>query len=240
MRGSSVAQRRNSQAATGIGRKNKAEWRITGSRLPCAAKHPGGLGLRPLADGSVTRIADYLDEGDLTMLLSWLRSPKAPKKRPTSYRPSLETLDERIVPANPHLVSATSSIDSAGALVANFKETGLGDTVQINYTLFANASATYVYVNHGGNLPRAPQFTVVAGPVDATGTFTSGLNGQITASLTAQPPGAPQSFIDPAPKGQHVALFSVSYTTVTLADTTNAVFVSLADQSAQLIVSNHG
>jgi hypothetical protein len=76
--------------------------------------------------------------------------------------------------------------------------------------------------------------------VDATGTFTSGKNGNITASLTVQPPPAPQSFIDAAPNGLHVALFSVSYTTVTLTDTTNMVSVSLADQSIQLIQSKHG
>jgi hypothetical protein len=172
------------------------------------------------------------------MLLSWLRPRRAPN-RPASRRLGLESLDERIVPANAHFVSATSSITSAGALVASFKEAGLGDTVQVNYELTANASATYVYVNNGGNLPQSPQFTTVAGPVDVTGTFTSGKNGQITASLTAQPPPAPQSFIDAAPNGLHVAVFSVSYTTVTITDTTNSVSASLADVAIVLIQSKH-
>jgi hypothetical protein len=173
------------------------------------------------------------------MLLSWLRSPRTPSKRPAPSRPTLETLDERIVPVSPHFISATSSIDSAGALVANFKEAGLGNNLNIDYTLSAHSTATYVYVNHGNNLPQAPQFTTVQADVVAAGTF-SVKNGQVTASLTAQPPPAPQAFIDAAPNGLHVALFSVSYDTVTLTDTTNNVQVSLADQqSGQLVFPKH-
>jgi hypothetical protein len=172
------------------------------------------------------------------MLLSWLRSPKAPHKGHAPTRPLLETLDERIVPAA-HFVNATDSITTAGALVADFKEAGLGNNLNIDYSLTANATATYVYVNGGGNLPQAPQFTTVSGPVIATGTFSSDDNGHVDGSLTAQPPPAPQSFIDAAPNGLHVALFSVSYDTVTLTDTTNNVSVSLADQSIQLIQNKH-
>src|SRR5262249_48310885 len=100
-------------------------------------------------------------------------------------------------------------------------------------------SATYVYVNKGGNLPQSPQFTTVAGPVTGTGTFTSGKNGSITGSITVEPPAAPQSFIDAAPNGLHVAVFSVAYTNVALTDTTFAVSVTLADQSIQLIQPKH-
>ena len=171
------------------------------------------------------------------MLLSWLRSRPAPK-RPAPRRLEVESLDERIVPAA-HFNSATDSITSAGVLVANFKEAGLGNDVMVNYDLSATATAKYTYVNKGGNLPQSPQFTTVAGPVDATGTFMSGKNGSITASLTVQPPPAPQSFIDAAPNGLHVALFSVSYTDVKLTDMTFGVSVTLAGQSVQLIQSNH-
>lgn len=162
-------------------------------------------------------------------------------KRPIPFRPALEVLDERIVPSNAHFINATDVLNSAGALVASWKEAGLGDTVQVNYSLSANASATYVYVNKGGNLPQAPQFTFVSGPVTATGTFTSGKNGNITASLTLQPPPAPQAFIDATPNGLHVALFEVSYSNVVLTDTTNNVSISLADlASGPLIQSKHG
>jgi hypothetical protein len=106
--------------------------------------------------------------------------------------------------------------------------------------LTANATATYVYVNKGGNLPQAPQFTTVTGLVDVTGTFTSGKNGSITASLTAQPPPAPAAFIAATPNGLHVALFSVSYTNVTFTNTTFSDSTTLAVVSAQLIQSKHG
>jgi len=119
--------------------------------------------------------------------------------------------------------------------VANFKEAGLGDTPTVSYVLSADATAKYAYVNKGGNLPQSPQFTTVAGPVTAEGTFASGKNGSITGSLTAQPPPAPQIFIDAAPNGLHVATVSVSYTNVTLTDTTFGVSVTLADQSITLI-----
>jgi hypothetical protein len=175
------------------------------------------------------------------MLPSWLQPSRASQKRPASTRLSLESLDERIVPAA-HFNNASSSITNAGVLVASFKEAGLGDTVQIDYALTANANATYVYVNNGGNLPNSPQFTFVAGPVLGTGSFTSEKNGSITGTLTVQPPPAPQAFIDAAPNGLHVALFSVSYNTVTLTDTTNNIAVSLASQdSGQLVFpkNNH-
>jgi hypothetical protein len=59
--------------------------------------------------------------------------------------------------------------------------------------------------------------------VSATGEFNSGKNGNITASLTVQPPPSNIS----CPGGQKLQLASASYTGVTLADTTNSVSVSL-------------
>jgi hypothetical protein len=172
------------------------------------------------------------------MLFSWLRSRPAPR-RPAPRRLEVERLDERIVPAA-HFNNASDSITSAGALVASFKEAGLGDTTQVNYELTATATGTYVYVNKGGNLPQSPQFTTIVTQVNEPATFTSGKNGSITGTITAQPPPAPQSFIDAAPNGLHAALFSVSYTNVTLTDTTFHVSVSLADQSGgPFIQSKH-
>ena len=173
------------------------------------------------------------------MLFSLFRSRTT--TRPAPRRPELERLDDRIVPAGPgaHFNSAASSITSAGVLVADFKEAGLGNDVQVNYDLHATATATYTYVNKGGNLPQAPQFETVTGPVDGTGTFTSGKNGSITGTITVQPPPAPQSFIDATPNGLHVALFSVSYTNVMLTDTTFSDIAILADVSAQLIQSKN-
>jgi hypothetical protein len=96
-----------------------------------------------------------------------------------------------------------------------FKEAGLGTNQLIDYAATADGTAIYVCVNRGGANPSASNKTAVAGPVTATGTFSSGKNGQVTASLTVQPP-----FQDiGCPPGQNQELASVTYTNVVLTDT---------------------
>jgi hypothetical protein len=68
----------------------------------------------------------------------------------------------------------------------------------------------------------------VAADVSAEGTFNSGKNGQITASLVVNPPDA-GSFT--CPPGQTMGLARVSYINVLLTDTTNGIAAPLADQS---------
>ena len=129
---------------------------------------------------------------------------------------------------SPHFVSAAGTLNSNGSLTVNFKEAGLGTNQNINYTFSANASATYVCVNKGGGNPAAQNKTTVAGPVSASGTFNSGKNGNVTASLTVSPPPSDIT----CPSGQTLKLASVSYTGVTLTDTTNSITVSLGDISS--------
>jgi hypothetical protein len=143
---------------------------------------------------------------------------------------SLMALAIVAVPAlaqNEHFVRAGGNVNADGSLTVSFKEAGLGTNELINYTLSADATATYVCVNRGGANPSASNKTDVAGPVSASGTFNSGKNGQVTASLTLQPP-----FKDiGCPPGQTQELASVTYTNVTLTDTTNNVSISLGDFS---------
>ncbi len=106
-------------------------------------------------------------------------------------------------------------------LVVSFKEAGLGTNEQITYTATADASATYVCVNKGGANPSASNKTDVSGPVSATGTFSSGKSGQVTASLTVGPPPPPADFS--CPKGQLQETAQVTYTNVAITDTTNGV-----------------
>ena len=56
--------------------------------------------------------------------------------------------------------------------------------------------------------------------MSATGTFSSGKNGQVTSSLTLNPPG-PGSFS--CPSGQSLQIAQVSYTNVAITDTTNDI-----------------
>jgi len=124
---------------------------------------------------------------------------------------------------SPHFISAKAAV-SGQNLVVSWKEAGLGDNQQINYTASADGTATYVCVNKGGGNPSASNKTTVSGPVSASGTFSSGKNGNISASLTVSPPG-PGSFS--CPPGQSRELASASYTNVSIADNTNGLSESI-------------
>ena len=130
---------------------------------------------------------------------------------------------QQALAVNPHFVSASPTLNNNGTLTVNFKEAGLGDNQLINYRLTADASATYVCVNKGGGNPSAQNKTTVAGPVSAEGSFNSGKNGNVTASLTLSPPPSDIS----CPKGQSLQLAQVTYNNVTLTDLTNNLTVSL-------------
>lgn len=135
---------------------------------------------------------------------------------------------------SPHFIRASGSLNANGSLTVSFKEAGLGTNQNINYVLSADATATYVCVNRGGANPSAQNKTTVAGPVSASGTFNSGKNGQVTASLTINPPPSDIS----CPPGQRLELASVSYTNVTLTDTTNNVSISVGDFSSGCLLPN--
>jgi hypothetical protein len=125
---------------------------------------------------------------------------------------------------NEHFIFARASLNNNGTLTVSFKEAGLGTNQNITYEATANATATYVCVNRGGGNPSASNKTTVAGPVSATGTFSSGKNGQITQSLTLSPPPSDIS----CPPGQSLQLAEVSYTDVAITDTTNGLTETVA------------
>jgi hypothetical protein len=141
---------------------------------------------------------------------------------------------QQALAVSPHFIRASGSLNNDGSLTVSFKEAGLGTNQNINYLLTADATATYVCVNRGGANPSAQNKTTVAGPVSATGTFNSGKNGQVTASLTAQPPPSDIS----CPPGQRLELASVSYTNITLTDTTNGVMISVPDVNSGCLLPN--
>jgi hypothetical protein len=135
---------------------------------------------------------------------------------------------------SPHFISASGTLNGDGSLTVKFKEAGLGTNQLINYALTADATATYVCVNKGGANPSASNKTTVSGPVSATGSFSSGKNGNVTASLTVSPPPSDIT----CPPGQSLQLASVSYTNVVLTDTTNNVSISLGDFSSGCLLPN--
>jgi hypothetical protein len=125
-----------------------------------------------------------------------------------------------VLAVSPHFVSASAQLSGAN-LVVSFKEAGLGTNALISYTANADATATYVCVNNGGANPSASNKTQVSGPVSASGTFSSGKNGNVTASLTLSPPPPPPTFS--CPPGQHQATAEVVYSNVSITDTTNGI-----------------
>jgi hypothetical protein len=138
------------------------------------------------------------------------------------------------IAVSPHFVSASGTLNANGSLTVNFKEAGLGTNQNIDYVLSGDATATYVCVNNGGANPSAKNKTTVAGPVSASGTFNSGKNGNVTASLTVNPPPSDIS----CPSGQSLELASVSYTNVTLTDTTDNISVALGTFSSGCLLPN--
>ncbi len=115
--------------------------------------------------------------------------------------------------ASPHWIRASASgPDQFGDLTVNFKLAGLGDNETVTITASANATAKYACQNNAGNFPSASNKRTVSGPVSDSGDFTSGQNGQITDSLTLNPP-APAPF---CPPGQNEVLTSVTYTNVSV------------------------
>lgn len=118
-----------------------------------------------------------------------------------------------------HFISTSASGPNGdGELVVSFKEAGLGDAGTVTYTTNAEATAIYACLNGGGNHPKATNKETVNGPVSATGTFPVTKNGSISQSLTLDPPGAGDFS---CPSGQSLVLAEVSYSDISIEDTTN-------------------
>jgi hypothetical protein len=150
---------------------------------------------------------------------------------------SLLVLSFLVVPvamaASAHLIKADASIDNSLNLVVSWKEAGLGNDQSIAYLVTADATATYACINSGGKHPQASNKETVDGPVTGSGTFSSGKNGTISASLTVAPPGPP----DFCPTGQQTVLVEVTYSNIVLQDATNLISVDLGSLSKSLNIN---
>ena len=114
---------------------------------------------------------------------------------------------------SPHFLRcAASGVNPDGTLDVSFTIAGLGDNQTLTVTASAHADAIYGCLNHGQQRPNAANKQAVQTDVSAVGTFTSGRNGSIRASLTVDPPPATLR----CPGGQTLVLVSVSYTNVSV------------------------
>jgi len=131
--------------------------------------------------------------------------------------------------------SASATIDSNGSLVISFKEIGLGDRQGVNYQVSTTASAVYACVNQGGNRPKAANKTGVQQPLSAGTTGQASRNGTFACNgcISIGPVGCGSSCLS-CPDDMTKKLLSVSYTNITLTDTSNGVSVSIPNQSATL------
>jgi len=120
----------------------------------------------------------------------------------------------------------SASVTDSGALSVFIDEAGLG-TQTVNYTLTANASATYACINGGGNHPKAANKETTAAQVSGA-TAIQPMNGRAQGTITAGPL-SPGSFS--CPSGQTLVLAAVSYSNIVLTDTTNNVTDDLGSVS---------
>ena len=126
-----------------------------------------------------------------------------------------------------HFFSSLGSVNNGGALVVSFDEAGVGQQL-VNYTLHVDtASATYACINGGGNHPKAANKETHSSSLTAQASFNP-TNGRVKASISTGPVSA-GSFS--CPGGQRLVLASVSYSGITLTDTTNNVTTTVADTS---------
>lgn len=137
---------------------------------------------------------------------------------------------------SPHFISATGAVDTSGTLVVDFKEAGLGANVLVDYVLTTVASASYQCYNKGSNTPQGNPYQLSDQGITVPGSFSSGKNGQITASIDAGPP-------DPAPAeaalkcveqgNKQLCLQSVSYANTRLTDTTFGPWIDVTPNPAE-------
>src|SRR5262245_5020044 len=152
------------------------------------------------------------------MFLSALRTRRASNSKPASFRPRLESLDQRITPdigTGAHFLYATSSCGASGALVVDFKEAGLGnidESVPISIT--GEAEVTYQWFNHGGNKPMGQPFSSHA-TINVTQSFPV-RNGQVTGTFIIAAPGPSEEFLTHPHADNWVAKFTVSFTNIVL------------------------
>jgi hypothetical protein len=124
-----------------------------------------------------------------------------------------------------HFIKSQTSASQVGNnLVCSFKEAGLSAGSTETVTCTADASAVYLCINGGSKHPQAANKETVNSTVSGSGSFNVDQNGNIVGSVTATPPG-PGDFT--CPSGQTMVLDSVSYSNITLTDSTSGASISL-------------
>jgi hypothetical protein len=128
---------------------------------------------------------------------------------------------------NPHFIKNASSASLSGAnLVCKFKEAGLASGSVETVTCSATQTIVYECVNGGNKNPAASNKKTFSTTVSKTGTFTADRNGNIVGTLTLAPASA-ASLGFSCPPGQTTTLVSVTYSNVSVTDSTSGATIAL-------------
>jgi hypothetical protein len=132
-----------------------------------------------------------------------------------------------------HFFNVSSSVNSAGSLLVSYDEAGVGNAT-VNYTInVADATAVYACINGGGNHPKAANKETVSSSL--TVSFSRDpVNGRVTGT-TSPAIGPTDKGAFACPSGQTLVLASVSYSGITLTDTTNNVSTSVPSISRTFV-----
>jgi hypothetical protein len=129
-----------------------------------------------------------------------------------------------VAAGNAHFIkSQTTASLSGSSLQVNFKEAGLASGSVETVTLSASQFVTYECVNGGGKNPSASNKHSFVTTTSVSGTFTADKNGNIVGSLTLAV--APDT--SSCPPGQTDTLVSVTYSNITLTDSTSGASISI-------------
>ncbi|NHZ39261.1 hypothetical protein [Massilia aquatica] len=129
----------------------------------------------------------------------------------------------------------TSSIDpKTGDVKICFKETGLKKDKEVAYLAKGNVTASYACRNPGGNCPKGQESSIKQ-TVTATAKYAADKYGTVSACITLN---VPQPKHNPCPGPMKLVLQSVSWTDLSITDTTNKVGPVSAYPSKQSV--NYG
>jgi hypothetical protein len=135
--------------------------------------------------------------------------------------------------AGAHFISASGSLDGSGNLIVSFKEAGLGNNVQVYYTVTATATESALCYNNGGKHPKATNKGSVSAPSTGSGSYNSGNNGQVNGSITVPLPSGLSVSGFSCPGGQTLVT-ELTWSNITITDTTNGNSKGVSNVSGTL------
>jgi hypothetical protein len=128
---------------------------------------------------------------------------------------------------NAHFIKNATGASLSGAdLVCKFKEAGLESGSVETVTCSATETIVYECVNGGGKNPSASNKKTFVTTASQSGNFTADRNGNIVGSLTLVHASA-SSLGFSCPPGQTVTLVSVSYSGISISDSTSGASIAV-------------